>query len=915
MRSSSISRWIQISTITASCLVPLTGWSQSGVSPLKAVAQVEGITEYRLSNGLRVLLAPDASKPTTTVNITYLVGSRHENYGETGMAHLLEHMVFKGTTSRSNVFEELGKRGMDFNGTTFYDRTNYYETFPSNPENLKWALEMEADRMVNSLIARKDLDTEFSVVRNEMESGENNPHMSLWQRMTSTAFDWHNYGKSTIGARTDVENVKIENLQNFYRKYYQPDNAVLLVAGKFEAGSTLALIQQVFGAIPKPSRVLEATYTQDPAQDGTREVTVRRTGDVQLSAVLYHTAAGSHVDSAAMAALSEILSGTPNGRLHKNMVEKKLAVNVNPWNFELAERGYVVFMAELSKAQNLNEARKVLLEELEGLQKKPVTEEELKRAKASLSSDIDKTINDPQKLAVQLSESIANGEWRLFFLQRDRIENLKLADLQSVAANYFKESNRTLGQFIPTATPDRSKLPAAVDVAKLVADYKGKTAASEGEIFDISPANIEKRTQRLALTSGMKLILTPKKTRGETVSGVFTLRFGDEATLFNQATTSSLTASLLLRGAGNLQRSEISAKLDELKTQIEVSGSGQTVTVRFDSLRKNLPEVLNLVRDILRKPNLAEKEFELLVQESTAGLESQRSEPNAMGSQAMALGLDVYKKGDIRAARSLDESIAALKAAKLEQVKEFHNSYYGTNNSEFAVVGDFDSEAVKSQLTQLFGDWKSPKAYARLKAESKVPKPGAIQLEAPDKANAFFLAGLPLNLQDTQTDFVPLQLANRVLGGGVKSRLLDRLRQKDGLSYGAGSQLSASSFEPSGMWVLYAIYAPQNLPKLKAGVQEELAKFVKDGITAEELVDAKKGWQEERKISRAQDRALALGHVAQTAANRTLAFVEKVDAQIEATTLEEVNAAIRKTLDPAKFLNVYAGDFAAAAKK
>ena len=915
MRSNPLSRWFQISIISASCLIPFAGWSQGAASALKAVAQVEGITEYRLSNGLRILLAPDASKPTTTVNITYLVGSRHENYGETGMAHLLEHMVFKGTTSRSNVFEELGKRGMDFNGTTFYDRTNYYETFPSNPENLKWALEMEADRMVNSLIARKDLDTEFSVVRNEMESGENNPHMSLWQRMTSTAFDWHNYGKSTIGARTDVENVKIENLQNFYRKYYQPDNAVLLVAGKFEAGSTLALIQQVFGAIPKPSRVLEATYTQDPAQDGTREVTVRRTGDVQLSAVLYHTAAGSHVDSAAMAALSEILSGTPNGRLHKNMVEKKLAVNVNPWNFELAERGYVVFMAELSKAQNLNEARKVLLEELEGLQKKPVTEEELKRAKASLSSDIDKTINDPQKLAVQLSESIANGDWRLFFLQRDRIENLKLADLQSVAANYFKESNRTLGQFIPTATPDRSKLPAAVDVAKLVADYKGKTAASEGEIFDISPANIEKRTQRLALTSGMKLILTPKKTRGETVSGVFTLRFGDEATLFNQATTSSLTASLLLRGAGNLQRSEISAKLDELKTQIEVSGSGQTVTVRFDSLRKNLPEVLNLVRDILRKPNLAEKEFELLVQESTAGLESQRSEPNAMGSQAMALGLDVYKKGDIRAARSLDESIAALKAAKLEQVKEFHNSYYGTNNSEFAVVGDFDSEAVKSQLTQLFGDWKSPKAYARLKAESKVPKPGAIQLEAPDKANAFFLAGLPLNLQDTQTDFVPLQLANRVLGGGVKSRLLDRLRQKDGLSYGAGSQLSASSFEPSGMWVLYAIYAPQNLPKLKAGVQEELAKFVKDGITAEELVDAKKGWQEERKISRAQDRALALGHVAQTAANRTLAFVEKVDAQIEATTLEEVNAAIRKTLDPAKFLNVYAGDFAAAAKK
>lgn len=882
---------------------------------LQAITSVEGITEFRLPNGLRVLLAPDASKPTTTVNITYLVGSRHENYGETGMAHLLEHMVFKGTPARGNIMQELGKRGMDFNGTTFYDRTNYFETFPANPENLKWALEMEADRMINSFIARKDLDTEFSVVRNEMESGENNPQMSLWQRMASTAFDWHNYGKSTIGARTDVENVKIENLQNFYRKYYQPDNAVLLVAGKFDPADTLALIQKVFGAIPKPARVLEPTYTQDPAQDGSREVTVRRTGDTQLSAVLYHTSSGSHIDAAAMAALSDVLAGTPNGRLHKNLVEKKLAVNINPWNFDLAERGYVLFMAELNKTQSLTEARKVLLQELEGLQKNPITEAELKRAKASLLSEIDKTINDPQKLAVQLSESIANGDWRLFFLQRDRIENLKVSDLQNVGLNYFKESNRTLGQFIPTATPDRSKLPEPVDVAKLVADYKGKTGASEGEVFDISPANIEKRTQRLALANGMKLIFTPKKTRGETVSGYFTLRFGDEANLFNQATTSNLTASLLMRGAGNLQRAEISAKLDELKTQIEVTGGGQTVTVRFDTLRKNLPEVLNLVRDILRKPTFAAKEFELLVQESTASIESQRSEPNAMGSQAMSLALDVYKKGDVRAARSLDESIAALKAAKLDQVKQFHRSFYGVNNSEFALVGDFDSDAIRTQLNQLFGDWKSSKNYTRLKAETKRPKAESLQLEAPDKANAFFLAGLPLALQDTHPEYVPLQLANRVLGGGVKSRLLDRLRQKDGLSYGAGSQLSASTFEPSGMWVLYAIYAPQNLAKLKAGVQEELAKFVKEGITAEELADAKKGWQEERKISRAQDRALAAAHVAQTSANRTMAYTEKIDAQIEATTLEEVNAAIRKSLDPSKFLNVYAGDFAAAAKK
>lgn len=322
-----------------------------------------------------------------------------------------------------------------------------------------------------------------------------------------------------------------------------------------------------------------------------------------------------------------------------------------------------------------------------------------------------------------------------------------------------------------------------------------------------------------------------------------------------------------------------------------------------------------MVRDILRKPTFAAKEFDLLIQESTTALEAQRSEPNAMGSQAMSLGLDVYKKGDIRAARSLDESIASLKSAKLDQVKQFHSNFYGANHSEFALVGEFDSDAVKAQILQLFGDWKSPKNYSRLKSETKPSKAEAIHLEAPDKANAFFLAGLPLALQDTDADFIPLLLANRVLGGSVKSRLMDRLRQKDGISYGAGSDLNASTFDPSGMWVLYAIYAPQNLAKLKASVQEELVKFVKEGISAEELADAKKSMVEERKISRAQDGALAAGHVAHTFANRTMAYTEKIDALIESTTLAEVNAAIRKSLDPAKFLYVYAGDFAKAAKK
>ncbi|HEX6280283.1 MAG TPA: pitrilysin family protein, partial [Pyrinomonadaceae bacterium] len=198
------------------------------------VRSIEGITEYRLANGLQVLLFPDLTKQNITVNIVYHVGSRHESYGETGMAHLLEHLVFKGTPKHPNIPQELTAHGASPNGTTWYDRTNYFETFAATDENLDWALDLEADRMINSYIAKKDLDSEFSVVRNEMESGENSPVRVLFDKLTATAYQWHNYGKTTIGARSDVENVKIENLQAFYRKYYQPDNATLIVAGKLD---------------------------------------------------------------------------------------------------------------------------------------------------------------------------------------------------------------------------------------------------------------------------------------------------------------------------------------------------------------------------------------------------------------------------------------------------------------------------------------------------------------------------------------------------------------------------------------------------------------------------------------------------------------------------------------------------------
>ena len=247
--------------------------------PPKKIVSVEGITEYQLDNGLRVLLFPDQSRSKVSVNMTVLVGSRHEGYGETGMAHLLEHMVFKGTPGHPNVPKALQDHGAQFNGSTSNDRVNYFETLAATDENLEFAIDLEADRLVNSFIKKEDLDSEMTVVRNEFERGENSPQGVLNQRIEAAAYEWHNYGKSTIGNRSDIERVPIENLRAFYKKFYQPDNIVLIVAGKFDEAKALALVQKYFGAIPRPTRKLDTTWTEEPAQDGERQVTLRRVGD------------------------------------------------------------------------------------------------------------------------------------------------------------------------------------------------------------------------------------------------------------------------------------------------------------------------------------------------------------------------------------------------------------------------------------------------------------------------------------------------------------------------------------------------------------------------------------------------------------------------------------------------------------
>ena len=902
-------------SIVTSCLLAVSAafvaapsFSQSLPGGISAVTSVEGVDEYRLPNGLQVLLIPDDSKPTTTVNLTYRVGSRQENYGETGMAHLLEHMLFKGTPKLREPKAELTRRGLAYNGSTWFDRTNYTASFAVNDGNLEWYLGWLADSMINSYVARKDLDTEMTVVRNEMESGENSPGRILLQRTMALMYDWHNYGHSTIGARADVENVDIPRLQAFYHLYYQPDNATLTVSGKFDPAHALKWVADSFGAIPKPTRHLPVLYTLDPVQDGERSVTLRRVGGTPLIQAGYHVPAGPARDYAAVELLTLILGDTPSGRLYKRLTQKQLASDVSSYSFALFDPGAMFVDAQLAPGQDVDKARNEMLATVESIAREPITADELARAKLKWLKDWDQSFTNPETIGLAMSESISQGDWRLFFLTRDRVRDMQLADVQRVAEQYLLPSNRTLGTYLPTDKPVRAPAPVRVDLAQAMKDFKPQPAAAKVEAFEATPANIDARTQTFAI-GGVKGALLPKGTRGNAVTAVLMLQFGDEKSLFGQGSAAQAVAALLDKGTKTMNRQQVQDRLDALKTELGVSGSAGRVTVTLQSRRDELPAAIELVGDLLRNasfPTEALDEFKRSVQ---TGIEQQRKDPGALARNALDRLGNPYPRGDVRYRASFDELAADYRALTIEQVRDFHDRFYGDGSGEFAAVGDMDPAKVRAALRKALSGWTAGAPFTRVPQPLVPVKPEQLLIATPDKPNANMLVRVAVPLTDTDPDYAALTMANYLLGSGGSSRLWKRIREGEGLSYDVRSGIDWSNLDRNSMWQASAIFAPQNRAKVEAGFREEVARALKDGFSAQELSEGKASVLNYRQLGRAQDGGVAMALANNLYLGRTFALSAQVDAAIGQLTVDQVNAALRKYIAPDQFVSVFAGDF------
>lgn len=895
-------------------------WAQSGATSLPAGItagpSIEGISEYRLQNGLKVLLFPDASKELTLVNITYLVGSKHENYGETGMAHLLEHLVFKGTPKHPDMLKEFTARGMRWNGTTSLERTNYYEAFSSSADNLRFALELEADRMINSFIAKKDLDSEMTVVRNEFERRDGQPGGVLIQRLNAAAFTSHNYGKPTLGVLSDIENVNIERLQAFYKRYYQPDNAVLLIAGKFDPTQALGIVAEVFAPIAKPDRVLPTLYTVEPIQDGEREVTVRRVGDVKLLVVGYKVPSKLHPDSPALSLLAQVLVSNPSGPFYRALVESKKAAQIFPFSAGSNDVSLAAFGLAADKSADLSKLETELLDLIEGRTAVTLTQDAVDRARREVAVGFEKAMESPIGVALALSEMVSLGDWRTLFAERDAAQAVTLADLERVKAKYFKPANRTLARYLPEDKPDRVEVAAAPPVASLLAAYKPRAMVDAGEAFSATPDALESRTVRNVSDPTFQWARLSKQNRGNAVTVKIRLRWGELSEQIKQPAL-NLVPLLISEAESPAQKQARTDALTALKTRFSIAGGTQGATISINSDRDHVIDAIKLVLPQVRAAKLSSDAFERFKKQLLTQLESSAREPQTLiNNQAIPYKNKAFgaSPGEPRYRKTLAEEIAETKGMSFADVVKAYDANWGGNAVRVAIVGTAPEGVADEVRRQLTGWTSKAPAYVRYVTQHQ-PMPGTtITVEAPDKTNAVIDVDHYLPLTRKHPDTPALELAVAMFGGNaLDNRLAARIRKKDGLSYGIQASVSIPEYGDRAYFGVSGTYAPQNRDRVIAALREETERALKDGFTVDELERNRSDLLQGRQQSRSIDDSVANALLTQMNLSESFADMAKRDTDVKALTLEQVNDAFRKYIKPEAWLMGVAGDFAKAA--
>ncbi len=890
---------------------------------VKRIAEATGIVEYRLKNGLKVLLRENRSAPVVSFMIVYRVGSRNEAVGHTGATHFLEHMMFKGTpkfnpAKGNGVMEILARIGALRNATTWLDRTNYFECAGS--EYLELCVQIEADRMRNLNLREEDRTSEMTVVRNEFERGENSPASALYKEVIALAFREHPYHHPTIGWRSDVEGVPLDRMREFYDTYYWPDNATVIAVGDFESEKALRLVHKYFGAIPSAPHKIPGVYTVEPPQEGERRVEVCRAGDLPQLMASYHTPQADHADTYPLSVMHSILgdSGKRSSRLYKALMETGIATSCYAGNGEFRDPFLFSLGATLAPGKTFAEVEQALYAEIDKMAREPVGEDELERAKKSNRKGTILASADPQAFANMLctAESVADWQWLVKY--DDLFDAVTAEDVMRVAKTYFDRSNRTVGHFIPTdreGTPPNFAAPAVEMVIPELKTGRAQVKKINGKVSAPSRLNLPKpgsagskfaeQVRREVLPNGLTVVAMNTPNTGS-VSFYGTIAAGDCFAAEDKTLVPTITSTMLTRGSDSFTKDQLARVLEEMGVRFGF-GTDRYKT-EFGTLvtKADFPEFVKLVADVARKPAFPAHELPQVLREMRAGLTRRMNDTGAKADNALMQAL--YPAGHPFYEKPIEDQAAELDHIGVNDLSSYHSQHYSPKSTILSVVGDIDPEQAIELVKASFSDWTGPDRKELVVAPVDGPTAAStLKVNLNDKANVDILIGHPTSLARSNKDFFAAQLANAVLGKDTISARLGKLvRVKHGLTYGIYSYFDDASFG-AAPWLISLSVNPANVNKSLGLVKQVVDEFMKKGITEEELADESGRAVGGFLVSLRSSDGIAAALARFEFIGLGVAAMDNVANEYMAVTRKDVTAAIRKYFHPDTAVTVLSG--------
>ena len=963
------SYWLEIAhhPFTASILMKKTGSSLSsslvlgaflipcvtiGAKPILAVQvpttvapkplALNGIQETKMPNGLTVLTKEVHSAPVVYFSVWYNVGSGSEQLGQSGMSHLLEHMMFKGTKTRppGAISALLQENGADFNATTYFDRTNYFETLAS--DRLDMAMQLEADRMDNSLFDEKEHQKEMTVVRSEYEGGENNPGAALSKAVRLAAFQVNPYRWQTIGFRSDIENISRDEMYAYYKKYYVPNNATIVMVGDFDTKAALAKVQKYFGAVP--AKPFKRTFiTPEPEQEGERRVTVRRAGTVPQTEIAFHIPAFGTPDRYAIDVIEGALSNGRTSRLFNSMVQTGLASSASAYDYGLRNPDLLFFDATAQPGKTSADLEKALLAEIEKLKTTPISDEELKRIINQSEASYIFGHDSVQAQGGQLGEYAMLGDWRFGENYLANLRRVTPADVQRVAQKYLVERNRTVGYFEPivasatkTAEADAKMIPASLPkkttnalgrkvsvnastpalptLNSLTPTIRANAQVRPATAPAMAPAPV-KRT-RVMLDNGLTVIVQENHANPTVALSGALLSAGGIFDPADKPGLAEFTASQLSRGTTTRSLLDIARTLENVGASANVSGGDEYASIGGRSLSRDFDTMIGVLADELRNPSFPADELEKARQQTLAGLEEARQDTGTLARIAFSNAL--YPVGHPYHQPTLDEQVEVTKKITRDDLANFYLSHYAPNRMVLTVVGDVNTDKVIASLKNAFGSWPKKDGLPAISipdvaltagkaSAANLVKP--LVITVPDKAQADVIYGYPGHLRRSDPDFYRVTILNTILGGGggLSSRLAVNVRDKMGLVYGIYSGTSASL--GAGPFTVGFGSNPTNVDKAVAETRRQLTLAQEKGFTKDEVEKAISYITGSYAVTLASNGAVAGQLLVGEVYGLGPDYIQKRNGYYQAVTPDQVNAAAKKYLDPALGTLVISGSY------